>query len=130
MIAVDSSVWVDLLKRRRTPQVLRLSAELDAGEPLAITDVVYMELLRGLGTGAEIARMKLRLGQTRVLRLRELSDFELAAELYLRARRHGHTVRQATDCLIAAVCIRETVPLLHDDVDFDRIADVSDLQVA
>ena len=33
-------------------------------------------------------------------------------------------------CMIAAVCIREGVPLLHDDADFDRIADVSDLKVA
>jgi predicted nucleic acid-binding protein len=32
--------------------------------------------------------------------------------------------------MIAAVCIREGVPLLHDDADFDGIADVSELQVA
>jgi predicted nucleic acid-binding protein len=34
-----------------------------------------------------------------------------------------------TDCLIAAVCIREKIPLLQDDVDFDHLADVSELQV-
>lgn len=47
-----------------------------------------------------------------------------------RLRGYVRTVRRSTDCLIAAVCIRESVPLLHDDVDFQRIADVSELQVA
>jgi len=32
--------------------------------------------------------------------------------------------------MIAAVCIREGVPLLHDHADFDRIAAVSELKVA
>jgi len=62
--------------------------------------------------------------------LQGLADFEFAAEVFRRARRKGHTIRRATDCMIAAVCIREDVPLLHDDADFDRIADVSDLKVA
>jgi predicted nucleic acid-binding protein len=59
-----------------------------------------------------------------------LTDFELAAEIYRRVRRSGHTPRSSADCLIAAVCIRANVPLLHDDIDFDRIADGSDLTVA
>jgi predicted nucleic acid-binding protein len=45
-------------------------------------------------------------------------------------RQSGHTPRSSADCLIAAVCIRAAVPLLHDDVDSDRIADVSDLKTA
>ena len=98
--------------------------------PLAITDVVYTELLRGALTKSELARIRLRLDQTTILRMRELSDFEFAAELYHAARENGQTVRQATDCMIAAVCIREKLPLLHDDADFDKIADVSKLQVA
>jgi predicted nucleic acid-binding protein len=62
--------------------------------------------------------------------MRGLNDFDFAAELFRRARKTGHTIRRSTDCMIAAVCIRENVPLLHDDADFDRIADVSELKVA
>jgi predicted nucleic acid-binding protein len=130
VIAVDSSVWIDFYRGTSTAQVDRLSEHLEAGEPTAITDVVYMELLRGVRTDADVARMKLGLDQTSILQVRGLDDFEFAAELFRRARRKGHTIRHASDCLIAAVCIREQVPLLHDDADFDRIADVSDLQVA
>jgi predicted nucleic acid-binding protein len=54
--------------------------------------------------------------------MQTLQDFEYAAELHGAARAEGHTIRQATGCMIAAVCIRERVPLLHDDADFDRPA--------
>jgi len=130
MIVIDSSVWIDFYRGNSTRQVEFLAEHLDAGELTAVTDVVYMELLRGTRTDPELATMKLRIDQTNILQLQGLADFEFAAELFRRARRKGHTIRRATDCLIAAVCIREDVPLLHDDVDFDRIADVSDLKVA
>lgn len=130
MIVVDSSVWIDFYRGNDTTQADRLAEHLEAGELTGITDVVYMELLRGARSEAEHARIKLRIEQTTILRLRDLDDFVLAADLFRRARRNGHTVRHSTDCLIAAVCIREDVPLLHDDIDFDRIADVSDLKVA
>lgn len=41
----------------------------------------------------------------------------------------GTTIRRTSDCLIAAVCIREGVPILHADTDFDRLARHSDLAV-
>jgi predicted nucleic acid-binding protein len=130
VIAVDSSVWIDFYRGANTAQVELLTEHLDAGEPTAITDVIYMELLRGARTDSELARVKLRIDQTEILQVGGLDDFAFAADLFRRARRKGHTIRQATDCLIAAVCIREDVPLLHDDIDFDRIVDVSDLKVA
>ena len=128
MIAVDTGVWIDYLHLEQTAQAMRLGAELRAGRDIAITDVIYMELLQGVGDEGAVAALKLRLEQCRVLQVTGLSDFESAAQLYRRVRRSGHTVRSATDCLIAAVCIRESVPLLHDDADFDRIAGVSTLK--
>jgi predicted nucleic acid-binding protein len=130
MIAVDTGVWIDYLRREPTPQATRLGVELRSGRDIAITDVVYMELLQGARDEPDAARLRLRLLQSTIVGVRDLADFELAAEIYRRVRRSGHTPRSSADCLIAAVCIREDVPLLHDDVDFDRIADVSDLAVA
>jgi hypothetical protein len=128
VIAVDTGVWIDYLHPEQTPQANRLGAELRAGRDIAITDVVYMELLQGVQDETEAAFLKLRLEQCRMLQIAGLSDFELAAQLYRLVRRNGHTVRSSTDCLIAAVCIREDVPLLHDDADFDCIAAVSNLK--
>jgi len=130
VIAVDSSVWIDKFRGVATAKTIALDDHVLSDEVTAITDVIYMELLRGAHTKAEAARVKLAIEQTTILRLGGLADFEFAAELSRRARRKGHTIRRATDCMIAAVCIREGVPLLHDDADFDRIADVSELKVA
>jgi predicted nucleic acid-binding protein len=130
MIAVDSSVWINHLRGLGARKDLLLDQHLQEGSRLAITDVVYMELLKGPASSAEIARIKLRIAQTSILQMAGLEDFEFAAELFRKARTKGHTIRRSTDCMIAAVCIREGVRLLHDDADFDRIADVSELQVA
>jgi predicted nucleic acid-binding protein len=130
VIVVDSSVWIALQRGRPTAKTTALAAHIRAKDVLGITDVIYMELLRGAQSKADVALTKLRLDQTTLLRLESLDDFEFAAELFRRARRKGHTIRHATDCMIAAVCIREGVRLLHDDADFDRIADVSELKVA
>jgi len=130
MIAVDTGVWIDYLKLAQTAQAMRLGAELRSGRDVAITDVVYMELLQAVPDEAAAARLRMRLLQSTILHIQDLDDFELAAGIYRRVRRSGHTPRGSADCLIAAVCIREELPLLHDDIDFDRIADVSDLKVA
>jgi predicted nucleic acid-binding protein len=130
VIVVDSSVWIDHFRSSGNENDRRLTRDLTDGKPVGLTDVIYMELLQGVRAGAELAQLRLRLAQTTILELRGLEDFEVAADLYSKVRARGHTIRRRTECMIAAVCIRKTVPLLHDDVDFDRIADVSDLQVA
>lgn len=50
------------------------------------------------------------------------ADYEAAAGLYRVCRRQGETVRKLTDCLIGAVAVRERVPVLHADSDFDVLA--------
>jgi hypothetical protein len=130
VIAVDTGVWIDYQQVAQTPRANRLGEELRAGRDIAITDVIYMELLQGALDEREADWLRVRLLQCTILGVSGLDDFEVAAQIYRRVRRSGHTPRSSADCLIAAVCIREDVALLHDDVDFDRIAGVSDLKVA
>ena len=130
MIVVDSSVWIAHFRGEASPARSRLGDLLRRGIDVAITEVIYMELLRGVRTDPEVDVLRRLLQQTTILRLTWLADFELAAELYRRVRQDGHTVRQATDCMIAAVCVREDVPLLHEDADFDHLARVSSLRIA
>lgn len=51
-----------------------------------------------------------------------MDDFERASGLYRKCRGKGETVRSMLDCLLAAVAIREGVPLLHNDRDFEVLA--------
>lgn len=44
-----------------------------------------------------------------------------AAQIYQGCRRKGNTVRKTVDCIIAAICIENSLALLHKDSDFDRI---------
>lgn len=129
MIVVDTSVWIDVLGGRRTKQALRCVELIEAGEPVALTDVIFTEVLQGLRSDEEAGLVEQHLRAFPILRLQGLDDFALAARLYRDARREGVTVRKALDCLIAAPCVRTGAPLLHADADFDRLASCSPLRI-
>lgn len=130
MIVVDTSVWIDFFAGRPTPQVAYLTTSLEDGDQeLALTDIILTEILQGLGTDRDVRRVDDHMSTFEVLRLRDLADFRRAAALYRSARRRGVTIRRTSDCLIAAVCVRDQLPLLHADVDFDRLAATTDLMV-
>lgn len=128
MIAVDTSVWVDFLRGQPTPPV-EVLRELVATKPneVVLVDVVLTEVLGGLRE-EDVQRVEQRLFAFNILRSERIADFRAAAGLYRAARRTGMTIRSTIDCLIAAVCIREDVPLLHSDVDFDRLAKITTLR--
>jgi len=130
VIVVDTSVWIDLLKGTQTPQTRFLKRSLSfEEEDFALTDVVFTEILQGLGSEKEVAKIERYLAEFDVLRLQELADFRAAAAMYRETRQQGFTIRRTSDCLIAAVCVREGVPLLHSDKDFDRLASATLLSV-
>jgi predicted nucleic acid-binding protein len=52
-----------------------------------------------------------------------------AAANYRALRRKGVTVRGTIDCLIATFCIENSLPLLHNDRDFDPFEEHLGLQV-
>ena len=124
---VDTSVWIDFFRGNDTWQVAVLSDRLVADEPIALTDIIFTEILQGLVDERSVRRVERRLLAHEVLVLDPLDDHRRAAALYRACRRRGVTIRRTLDCLIAAVCIREHRPLLHADVDFDRLANHSDL---
>jgi predicted nucleic acid-binding protein len=128
MIA-DTSVWIDFFAGRDTWQVAVLVKEIEDEQPVGLTDVIYTEILQGLKHDADLLAIERELLSFDILRLEGLDDFRTAAQLYRAARREGLTIRRTTDCLIAAVCVRQDRSLLHNDADFDRLALVSTLQV-
>jgi predicted nucleic acid-binding protein len=129
MIVVDTSVWVDFLGGRRTRQALRCVELIEGGEPVALTDVIFTEVLQGLGSEDEAELVERHLRAFPILRLEGLDDFALAASLHRAARTQGVTIRKTLDCLIAAPCVRTGAPLLHADAEFDRLASCSPLRI-
>jgi predicted nucleic acid-binding protein len=129
VIVVDTTVWIDFFKGRDEPHVATLIDLIQRDEDIRLTDIILTEILQGLRTDADVRRVERHLGAFEVLRLDTLEDFRRAAELYRTARRSGVTIRRTLDCLIASVCVREAVPLLHNDRDFDLLASCTDLTI-
>jgi hypothetical protein len=129
MILVDSSAWIELFRRTGHPAHLTLRHHLEAGSSLTTTEVVVMELLAGSRATADRNRLRRRLLAIPFSRLNGLPDFEAAADLYRVCRRRGATVRKMIDCLIAAVAIRDRLTLLHNDRDFEILADHTRLKI-
>lgn len=129
MIVVDTSIWIGLLNDDRSPKVERCAALIRDRAPVAMTDIVFTEILQGLRSDREASKVERYLRAFPILRLEGLEDFARAAELYRTARHAGITIRKTLDCLIAAPCIRADAPLLHDDDDFDRLASCTPLEI-
>lgn len=129
MIVVDTSVWIDVLNQTPGPQADHCVALIEAGQPVALTDIVFTEIMQGFGSDVDAARVERHLRGFPILRLQTVDDFALGAELYRTARRAGVTVRRTLDCLVAAVCVRAEVPILHADRDFDLLATCTTLQI-
>jgi predicted nucleic acid-binding protein len=51
-----------------------------------------------------------------------------AAEIYRQGRRKGLTIRSSVDCLIAAIAIRNAVPVWHRDRAFEALARFTSLE--
>ena len=129
MIVVDTSVWIDFFNGRDEPHVDQLATVIDADAGVALTDVILTEVLQGIRDETQVGLVDERLCAFDLLRLETLDDFRRAALLYRTARHRGVTIQRTIDCLIASVCDREQLPIMHNDADFDRLAEHSELTV-
>jgi predicted nucleic acid-binding protein len=129
VIVVDTSVWIEVLRGGDGDAARRCVELIERGEPVALTDVIYAELLQGVRPDRQVRELDAHLRAFPILRLESLEDFALAAELYRTARSRGITIRKTVDCLIAAPCVRTGAPLLHADADFDRLASCTALRI-
>lgn len=116
---VDTSAWVEFLRDTGSP----VCAEVDRllGSDFAITDPVLMEVLAGARDERHLRELRGLLGRGHMIHSKP-RDFDDAAQLFRVCRRGGRTVRRLIDCLIAAIAIREGVPILHADSDFTVLA--------
>jgi len=126
VILVDSSAWVEFLRGTGSPACEEVDRLLDAD--IAITDPVLMEVLAGARNEEHMHHLRALLGSAQMLHCRP-SDFDAAALLYRNCRRRGETIRHLIDCLIGAVAIREKVPVLHADEDFEALTRHTELTV-
>jgi predicted nucleic acid-binding protein len=128
VVLVDTTVWVDFFLGKTAPQVQILEQFLADGEDICICGVILTEVLQGMRDESEYTRT-LSLFDSFLFLPMNRRIFLRAAELYRALRRQGVTIRKAVDCMIASVAIEHTIPLLHNDRDFDPIEKLCGLKV-
>ena len=122
---VDSSAWIAHLRGTDSPAARRLAIALAQQEPIRLPDVVLMEVLRGARDAGNFLRLErafLTLPRFVPSDPRQLA--RNAAHLYARCRWAGFTPGSGNDCLIACCALEAREPLLHEDRDFVRIAQI------
>ena len=129
MLLVDSSVWIDWLRGAATSAVRFVQAR-EPFEEIALTQMIYLEVLQGVSSDRQYADCQSVLGaQTMLQPVDALGTFEAAAQLYRKARKKGLTIRKSTDCLIAAIALEQGAMLVHNDRDFMALAQAEPMLV-
>lgn len=127
---VDTSAWVEYLRRSESPEDRALDRAIRQGDYLATPAPVVMELLAGCSDDEDAWRIQRLLARFEILEVEGLADFEDAARIQRICRGKGETVRSMIDCLVAAVALREGRALLARDRDYDTIARHTALRLA
>jgi predicted nucleic acid-binding protein len=122
MLLVDSSVWIDVARGSDTDATRFLALRNE--EELAVAGVVFQEVLQGATDDRVYERLRKMFSAMLLLEPRELSTYEIAAQLYRRARAAGFMIRSSTDCLVAALALEHGALLVHNDRDFVFLAQV------
>lgn len=130
MVLLDTSAWVEYLRKTGSRTNVRVRELIASHGPIATTDVVILELLSGARDPRTKDQIWGLLNRCTMLPVRPLFEYEMAADLYVRCQAAGFTPANTNDLLIASVSIGKEVPLLAFDSDFERIAAVSSLQLA
>ncbi|HEY3739727.1 MAG TPA: PIN domain-containing protein [Bryobacteraceae bacterium] len=125
-VLVDTSIWIRWFR----------GVSIKKPDPRMMDGVVTCSpILQELFQGFEDlpAHSQLRLSLLAVPRLTDpvpVDVFLAAADIYRLARRKGHPIQSSIDCLIAAIAIRNDVPVAHADQDFNTIARFTSLRIA
>ena len=118
MIFVDSSVWVDYFNGTQSPETDYLDRLLGR-EPVGLGDIVLVEVLQGFKRDRDYKIAKDLLTALTVFTLGGQDMALQSADNFRLLRKKGITVRKTIDVLIATFCMRQNLPLLHADKDFD-----------
>lgn len=126
MILVDTSVWIRWF---RGGSVKRPDSQ-DMARVVTCSPILQ-ELLQGFDEVP--AHSQIRNELLAVPRLTDPIPVDIylgAAEIYRLVRRKGHTIHSSVDCVIASIAIRNAVPVMHVDQDFNVIARFTALRIA
>ena len=130
MVLVDTSVLIAYLTAFENTATRRFQYVLDNKIVFGINAFIYQEILQGVKSEKDFLRVKKYLDTQRFYGLNDQREsYAAAARTYYRCRKKGITINSTIDCLIAQTAIENNLFLLHNDVDFKRMATVIGLKI-
>jgi predicted nucleic acid-binding protein len=124
VILADTSAWVEYDRATGSAVDQRLTELIRKEGPVAVTELVIMEVVAGARTDDREADLRRLLLRFDLLHFDVAADFDAAASIYRRCRRVGVTPRGLIDCMIASIARRHQATLLAADTDLSRVARV------
>lgn len=124
MILVDTSVWIDFIRGTGNSPASALHALVTDGAAICLADINITEILRGVADDTAYEGIRDDLMKFPILNPHGVDTHIVAAAIYRDCRRKGETIRNSSDCLIAAIAMENDIAILQNDSDFARIASV------
>jgi predicted nucleic acid-binding protein len=127
---VDTSAWIEFTRATGSSTDLQLGQLISADAPLATTEPVAMELLAGARDDSARRQVRKLIARFEHIAFDSSVDFHEAARIFRECSASGFTPRSHVDCMIAAVALRNDVPLIANDIDFERIRAAAGLRLS
>lgn len=128
MILVDSSVWINYFNGVINRATDFLDQLLDR-ELIAIGDLIYIEVLQGFRIEKEFRQAQKLLDGLIYFEMLGKDQSINTIRNFRLLRSRGITIRKTIDMIIATFCMENKLILLHDDKDFDLIAENLSLKI-
>lgn len=129
MNLADTSVWIDYLNGKITPQTDLLDEYLIEGT-LAMGDLIFLEILQGIRDEGQYKEVKNKISLLDQYSMFGPSMVSRCANNFRYLRKKGITIRKTNDVIIASFCIEEKMPLLFSDRGFIPFTEHLDLKPA
>ena len=129
MILIDASSFIEFLNRTGSRADILIEQLIRDDDEIVLADLTLTEILQGIKNDREFREVKASLLTFPILSLKSPHSCVAAAELHRKCRKKGLTIRSTIDLLVAQIALEHSATLLHNDRDFDAIAQVCDLRV-
>jgi predicted nucleic acid-binding protein len=129
MIIVDTSVWIDFLRGENSIERQMLHKLIENDEEISITGIILTEILQGIKEDKKYRLVTNYLSEFPIYEPSGINTYIEAARIFKECRNNGKTIRSTIDCIIAAICLENDLPVLHKDRDYDVIRECVGLKV-
>ena len=128
MVIVDTSAWIEYFKGG-VPRVVDKVDQCLERDLVGIGDLVYCEIMQGIRSARERNRVSTLLLSLPQFDMVGFNTAEQSAANYRLLRSKGVTVRKTIDVFIGTFCAENGHRIVHNDVDFDLMAEHIGLDV-